>query len=341
MSVLVDRHARVVLDTSVVGPREAFAFWRDMICATFVRLDAQPVDGPVFAGRIEHVPVGDVELSTVAAGGQDVRRTPSLIRRDGDAFLLASIQVSGEGRVEQDGRVAVLRPGDMALYDSTRPYRLGFDGRFGQLVVQAPKAQLGVSDTRRVTARALSEAGPGRAVGAFFTSWDAALKTDPGQAAVLLPQAVALLSAAVTLAGHAGRVDSAAANVLLRDRVLRFLQANLADSRLDAARTAAGCGVSARTLYRVMGGGGVVGLLRRLRVAHARQLLAADPARPVSAVGAACGFDSESGFYRAFRAVTGQTPGEWRQACRWQERSDAPAGPVRPAGSRAFTVGGI
>jgi hypothetical protein len=118
----VDRRAYAELTTSTVPTGEAFAYWREMICATFVRLDAEPVTAGRFSGRIEHVPVGPRELSTVAAGSQHVRRTRSLIAQGNEEYLPASIQQRGMGRVEQDGRAATLSSGDIAFYDSTRPY---------------------------------------------------------------------------------------------------------------------------------------------------------------------------------------------------------------------------
>jgi AraC-like DNA-binding protein len=47
-------------------------------------------------------------------------------------------------------------------------------------------------------------------------------------------------------------------------------------------------------------------------------MLLSEPERPVASVGFACGFDSESGFHRAFRAAAGMTPGEYRKA--WHSR---------------------
>ncbi|TSD99824.1 helix-turn-helix domain-containing protein [Skermania sp. ID1734] len=98
-----------------------------------------------------------------------------------------------------------------------------------------------------------------------------------------------------------------------RDRVLEFLRRNLADPGLDADRVAEACAVSRRTLYRILGKEGVTSQLRRMRIERAMQMLLDEPQLPVGRVGAACGFDSESGFHRAFRATTGQTPGEYRQ----------------------------
>ncbi len=38
--------------------------------------------------------------------------------------MFVGLQVTGSSMVVQDGREAVLRPGDMAPYDTTRPYTL-------------------------------------------------------------------------------------------------------------------------------------------------------------------------------------------------------------------------
>jgi hypothetical protein len=62
----MDRQSPVELSTAVVPAAEAFAYWREMICETFVQLNATPVTPGTFSGRIEHVPVGELELSTIA-----------------------------------------------------------------------------------------------------------------------------------------------------------------------------------------------------------------------------------------------------------------------------------
>jgi AraC-like DNA-binding protein len=313
MPASLDRRARAELSTSAVSAGEAFAYWREMICATFVRLAAEPVATGRFSGRIEHVPVGDLELSAVVAGGQHVRRTRSLITQGNEEYLLASIQRSGTGRVEQDGRAALLSPGDIAFYDSTRPYTLHFDAPFHQLVVQVPKRELMLRDTRLLTARTLRRGTPGGAVSAFFISLFDATRGSREQPAVLLPHAIGLLSAAALSAGGA-EPGPAAAAALARERVLEFLRRNLADPSLDAVAVAAACHVSRRTLYRILGQEGVAARLRRMRIEQAQAMLLREPGRPVASVGFACGFDSESGFHRAFRTATGMSPGDYRKA---------------------------
>ena len=313
MSTSLDRRSYAELATSAVSAGEAFAYWREMICATFVRLAAEPTAAGRFSGRIEHVPVGDLELSAVVAGGQHVRRTRSLIAQGNEEYLLASIQRSGIGRIEQDGRTALLSPGDLAFYDSTRPYTLHFDNPFHQLVVQVPKRELMLRDTRPLTARALRRGTPGGAVSAFFTSLFDATRASEEPPAVLLPHAIGLLCSAASFAGGAEPVP-AAASALARERVLEFLRRTLADPSLDADGVAAACHVSRRTLYRILGADGVATRLRRMRIEQAQAMLLREPGRPVASVGFACGFDSESGFHRAFRSAAGMTPGEYRKA---------------------------
>ena len=170
MPVTLDRRRYAEMTTAGVSTGDAFAYWRELICATFVRLAAEPLGAGGFQGRIEHVPCRDVELSTVVADSHAVRRSRALIRRDNEEYLLASVQLAGRGRVEQDGRIAVLTEGAMAFYDSTRPYSLHFDEPFRQLVVQLPKRILLIGDTSQLTARTLGSGTPGVFVSACLTS---------------------------------------------------------------------------------------------------------------------------------------------------------------------------
>ncbi|MBV9141787.1 MAG: hypothetical protein JO115_12860 [Pseudonocardiales bacterium] len=161
-----------VWSTSAVEPSYAFEYWRELICDIFVQLSAVPTKRCLFAGQIVHADLAVFEISTVCAGGQRVCRTPRLIARAGEEYLLASIQIKGYGRIEQDGRVAVLDPGSVAVYDSTRPYTLYFDDTFEQTVVQVPLADMlaeaGLRDSGGVTARKLGGEGPGGVVAQFF-----------------------------------------------------------------------------------------------------------------------------------------------------------------------------
>jgi AraC-like DNA-binding protein len=304
----------VRINTDQVAPGEAFAFWQDLICDTFVKLSASPTTDRPFRGGIAHSVVGDLELTRVRASGQLVRRTPRLIARSAEEYVLASIQVVGEGEVRQDGRVARLTPGAMAFYDSTRPYALRFPDGFEQLVVQVPRRSLPATAVARATGVALGVHTSGRLVGDFFCGLARQTATDPTGSAALASHALGLLTSVVALAaGVAPAGDHAPVD---RQRVLAYLAAHSADPQLSADAVADGCHLSRRTLFRLFEDQpeGLGDVIRRLRVSSAQVLLRSQPRLPLATVAARSGFAGEAQLHRAFRSVTGTTPAAYRRA---------------------------
>jgi AraC-like DNA-binding protein len=305
-------HPRTVT-TDEVTPGQAFARWQDLISDTFVPLTAAPTTDRPFRGRIVHSTVGPVELTTVRASGQHVRRTPRLISRSAEEYVLASIQVAGCGEVSQGGRVALLRPGGMAFYDSTRPYTLHVPGGFEQLVVQVPRRDLPATTVERATGVGLGADSSGRLVADFLRGLARQTATDPVGAAALAPHAMGLLTCALTLA--AGPVPAQEPSALDRERVLAHLAAHFADPHLDADAVGRACHLSRRTLFRLFQDEleTLGDVLRRLRVSGAQRLLRTEPRLPLATVAARCGFGGEAQLHRAFRALTGTTPAAYRR----------------------------
>ncbi len=302
----------------------AFEHWRHLISDTFVPLTAVPTTERPFRGELRVLTHPAVQLTEVRAAGQHVRRTRQLIAGSSQDYLLASIQLGGTGRVEQDGRTARLAPGALSFYDSTRPYTLHFDDAFEQLVVQLPRGPLlaaaGIADDAvNVTAIALAPQGVASVLTGFFASLADLGDQDVHAAGQLSEHAPALLASALRLAAGQRPVGPDAA-YLDRERVLAYLRAHGQDPGLDADIVAASCHLSRRTLFRLFEGRqeSWADALRRMRVERAAALLVERPERPVSAVGAACGFASEGQFHRAFRAVTGTTPAEHRRGTQRQ-----------------------
>jgi len=87
-------------------------------------------------------------------------------------------------------------------------------------------------------------------------------------------------------------------------------------SNLDTA--AQGLGISRRRftqLFRQATGTSWLAYVRRLRVEHAKRLLAQTD-RTVLSIAFECGFEDLSTFYRAFKREVGQSPNQWRSAAR-------------------------
>ncbi|GLZ50025.1 transcriptional regulator [Actinomycetospora sp. NBRC 106375] len=305
--------AAAAWSTTAVDQDQAFDYWRDLICDAFVQLSARPGhDGP-FDGAIEHQALDDVELSTVTADAQRVDRTRTLIARSHEDYVLASIQLDGYGRIRQDGRVACLRAGAMAFYDSTRPYTLEFGDRFRQLVIQVPRSAVPHAPVREATAVTLDAPGPGRVVTEFFVGMAReAWQGHPTPA--LVPHALGLLELALGLAASTSAGTEAGTDAATRQQVRTAIARAAALPGVSAEDIAAACHISRRTLFRVLAAEGATlrELLRGERVRRAEVLLRGQPHLPVAVVAARCGFGGEAQLHRAFRDATGVSPGAYR-----------------------------
>ncbi|MEV6222846.1 helix-turn-helix domain-containing protein [Nocardia fluminea] len=299
------------------GVRESFAEWESLLSESYVPLMVEPGEGGTFHGRIERSSQPGFELSTVSAGSQRIRRTRRGIAKTEGEFLLVSILTEGSGLLHQDDRVALVRPGDMVFYDTSRPYLWDLDGQWSQVVVQTPlevlRQQLGPGVSPLPTAVTVAADSAGGVVAGFFRDLARIQQSAPGHAAVLADNGVKLLASAVRLAS--GEIPSGEpAQALSREQVLSFMRTRCADPSLTIDDIARACLVSRRTLYRLFGDveDGLSAVLRRMRVECARTLLTRDPGRATATVALASGFASERHFFRAFRLETGMTPGEFR-----------------------------
>ncbi len=94
-------------------------------------------------------------------------------------------------------------------------------------------------------------------------------------------------------------------------------------TNLDAA--AQSLGISRRRftqLFRQVTGSSWLAYVRRLRVDHAKHLLAQTD-RTVLSIAFECGFEDLSTFYRAFKREVRQSPNQWRSAAHGQSPSEA------------------
>ncbi|GII56570.1 hypothetical protein Pth03_49590 [Planotetraspora thailandica] len=309
----MEEFVRNAWSTADVGDADAFGYWSDAICEAFVGVSVRPSADVHFEGRVDHAVLDGIGFTVVSSFAQQVARTRRMIARDHEDFVLANIQIEGQAQVRQNGRVTALSAGAMAFVDSSRPYSLSFSGAFSQLVVKVPRSLLPRRSLPETTAVELSATGPGRLVADFLLGLNRQQSLNPKAAAALVPHAIGLLDTALDwTVGE--RPTNASAAALTRERVHRFVRRHVHDPYLDADAVAAGCGLSKRTLFRALAADGesLTTLIRRLRVARAQQILRAAPGRPLTVVAHECGFGGESQLHRAFKAVTGITPGTYR-----------------------------
>jgi AraC-like DNA-binding protein len=94
----------------------------------------------------------------------------------------------------------------------------------------------------------------------------------------------------------------------------RYIDRHLADPDLLPASVAASLGISVRTLHALFEptGTSFARYVLRRRLEECRTALLGNPRRAVTDIAFAWGFSSLSGFYRAFHAAFGMSPGDLR-----------------------------
>ena len=128
--------------TADVHPRDRVAYWVDGLSGAIAHVESEPRSDEPFVAEIHADSAGEVRCATYSSVAQIATRSPRKIaHRPADMFTLG-VQLAGHGFGSQDGRDLVLRPGDFALYDMTRPFELTFTDRFVRTTLVFPRAAL-------------------------------------------------------------------------------------------------------------------------------------------------------------------------------------------------------
>jgi AraC family transcriptional activator of tynA and feaB len=289
-----------------------FGYWREMICAAFLALTPESDLRGTFAGTVTQWPLGGLSLARIESQRQRVRRTESDIARAPQDGYYANLQVSGVSEMRQGDRATVLRPGDLAVVDTGRPFSFGFGEDFRQLsfFVPGPLLRAQLAGPVPTATRIGTTAGVGAAVRHLLQSLPAA---GPSVAARLAVHAGGLLAVALAEPPHPAAVTRSPRT---HARAVADIEEHLADDDLSPAATARRLGLSVRSLHGLFAGRELsyAATVRRLRLAQAYRDLS-DPARSrlrVADIAADAGFADVTSFHRAFRRAYGRTPAEVR-----------------------------
>lgn len=291
--------------------------WEIAMAETFGSLRPGRYDGP---SEPADVPAsGAVRSSRLGrTGAFEVRGTPQVLRRTsrsiscapGDDLKLC-IQRAGSAVLHHGDDEVRIRPGEMALYDTGRPYDLRLDGNWRCSVMTIPRDALALPWSRLVDVmrRALpAAAGPGLVLAQLIeTAVSGPADQHLGEAGVHL------LAGALATQVPEGPDDDA-----VRAAVRAWVRAHAADPGLTHDAVARAHHMSPRTLHRVFAGAdqSVSALIRDTRLAGVRADLA-DPAlgrRSIMAIAARWGFSDQAHLTRSFRSAFGTTPAAFRRA---------------------------
>ncbi|CAM5342494.1 AraC family transcriptional regulator OS=Streptomyces glaucescens OX=1907 GN=SGLAU_30770 PE=4 SV=1 [Streptomyces glaucescens] len=313
---------KTVLDTTGLPAADRTTARAETVALALVTQRFRFQDPERFGARIRVVELGAVQLSTISHAPLVSYRSGRLIRQSDPEFHQLALTTAGRQGVEQAGHRSALRPGEMALYDSSRPFQGWSEAepRSSCVLLQFPRGLMPLPDrvVRQVRGTALRPTGGMELVFRQMLTTLAESRAElTGGDRIRLGTTLVDLAAAV-VAGHVEETAALPAQSRrssLYHEMVGFIVRNLSDPGLGPATVAEAHCVSPRTVHRVFQAHGttVGDVIRRERMSRCRRDLA-DPhgTRPVSAIGARWGFPRASEFTRAFRAATGMTPTEFR-----------------------------
>lgn len=299
-------------------PRLDFDSYRAVVSQSVVPLDVHSDSPADFGGYLDSGGAGDIHIFHIRADDHVVHRSHSLVARGSSKYYKLSLILEGEGLIVQDGRETPLQSGDMAIYDTDRPYSLAFDKTMRMGTVMFPKELVGLPPeaVRELTARRLSgDRGVGAMVRPYLTELVLQSEGLDGHLARRLARS-AVDMVGTLLEEHAARRPSAGRHEPLMRQVLEYIDDHLSSPELDPAQIAAAHFISVRHLHGLFSehGTSVSTTIRTRRLERTYDELV-NPLytdRSVSMIALANGFVDPAHFSRAFRTQYGSPPSALR-----------------------------
>ena len=298
----------------------SFDEWQNLVCRSFVPLEVSRGRHKAFHGTIRGRALREMSMCEITATSHSVERTAAMIRQTPGSLLKLSLQLAGTGLLIQDGREAVLSPGDLSVYDTDRPYTLTFDEDFRAMVLMFPREliHLPPDAVRQLTAvRMCADAGLGQLISPFLVQLADNIDRFSGASGLRLAHnALDLVSTMFADQLGTGRPASSPGQKLVA-RIRAYIDLNLGDPDLSPTTVAAAHYISTRHLHNLFRAEGttVAAWIRERRLERCRRDLV-DPVqeqRPVAALAARWGFLDAAHFSRTFKAHFGLAPSTYRQ----------------------------
>lgn len=294
--------------------------WSQHVASSFVPLEFTTENERTFSGHMETVPAPRACATLIEARGHTVTRTPELISEGDKSRYKIGLQVTGTATLSQDGREAHLQPGDLAIYDTSRPYLLTYPNDMSSLVLMVSPQSLGISEEqiRDLTAvRLPADSTLTKLVSPLL----AEVAKHPqlfGSATQgrLASNAVDLLATVFRTALDIRAISRDDEVGLLKSRIMGFIELHIRNPQLNAKMIADAHFMSVRSLYALFEDDeqSIAQAIRSQRLEGAMRDLT-DPAKlsvPISKVASSWLFLDAANFSRAFKTHFGMTPRQAR-----------------------------
>lgn len=314
----VQQDTALKLSTADILARERRDWLQDVICQEYTRVKVTPpFDGKLF-NEMTFYPWQNLRLSAIKSSAITIERLQCEPYKNNQDNYLAVVLLSGRYLLEQNGREVFLQPGDITIYDATRPHRIHSSTGFSKLLLSIPRNLMRdrVAGIEHCTALQMSGKTGVTKVATHFiqiaTSQAQNMRVD--EFSKLSEHSLDLLTLALTSARPQNFNLSRSRSVSLR-LVKDFIEQYLADSLLNTAMIAAGTRLSARYINDLFKDENT-SLMRYVwtrRLEKSRKDILSEPHHPVSMIAFKWGFNDLSHFSRAFKRQFGVCPTALKQ----------------------------
>lgn len=326
---------KLIQTTRDVRREHRFEYWRDTVLPAVeaMRVGDTPDEG--FSASRWLVNSAHGTLVSTMSAPVAIRRHRHHAARDGVDLVAVQLLTGGIGYQEQDGRRSVVRPGDIAVTDLSRPFSQSVGEPYEELRLYLPREvfQGRIGGIETLAGRVFAAGDPLVDLTANYLRM--AVEASPRMSD---PQMRVMCESLGILLRGLGQAEGAPLSARevpyepLRAVAESYIRRRLHDPGLGVPEIVAALGTSRSRLYAAFAEqGGVLAAIRdaRLEAAYARLSRPGAARGTILSIALGCGFPDHSTFGHAFRRRFGVTPSDVAAgAC----RQDAPAdGTVRAA----------
>jgi AraC-like DNA-binding protein len=302
------------VSTDGIKKSDRCEFWRANTVPVFGPLQVELLENHVLDGSFQFTTVSDLIFSRLES------RTPHRVVLSGASalrsrgFVKAVLLTGGRGILQQNGRTAVLRPGEWSIYDTASPYSITCPDRSEMLLVLIPRERLLARslDLPNLVARRFSgRRGLGKLIWNLISNTFDEIPRIGRRSNHDVANIVVQMTR-MALIDFSGERPSAQAKEVLRDRIKAYIDDHLSDSDLSIARLAGVTGCTKRYLHMIFQSEDVSisDYILKLRLDRCREDLL-NPAcahRSITDIAYSWGFNNSNHFSRCFKRAFGVAP---------------------------------
>ncbi len=297
---------QTLVDVGSLPPSRQKTAWSELVCERFIALDLSQL---TLTGKdkIGGSSQGNLRLSRVTSGPQEVMRRADRVGDEAEPFLFVNLQTQGDCTVRQGAQGGQLSCGDAAVFVSHRPYKLAFPTAFEQMVLQLPldsaipyAGQIDNAVGHRINAQG--------SLASTMSALEMVLDENAAGAVEMTRSLLAIVFSRLPAITSAG-ID------ITRERALKLIHEQSDDCELTPTTLAKRLSCSTRHLHLAFGGTGISAgeAIWCARLDRAAERLLAAKTLSLAQIAWDSGFASSAHLSRRFCARFGQPPTTWRK----------------------------